>query len=81
MRGLSLPNHQTSEYIWLTSNISSNPNGGMMDCNALASMVLPLPGEPTMSRLWSHATATARARLAMIWPLISAKSTSYLLLF
>ena len=39
-----------------------------------ASMVLPDPGGPCMSRWWPPAAATSSARLAIGWPLISARS-------
>ena len=42
----------------------------------LASIVLPEPGGPSISRLWPPAAAMVTARLAISWPRTSAKSTS-----
>jgi hypothetical protein len=39
-------------------------------------MVLPLPGGPTISRLWPPAAAISRARLACSWPRTSARSAA-----
>ena len=39
-----------------------------------ANMVLPDPGGPCISRWWPPAAATSSARLAIGWPLISARS-------
>ena len=43
--------------------------------HALASMVLPEPGGPIISRLWPPAAATAIARMAVCCPRTSQKST------
>ena len=42
--------------------------GGRMPGSRRASMVLPAPGGPIMSRLWPPAAAISSARLASSWP-------------
>ena len=39
-----------------------------------ASIDLPAPGGPTISRLWPPAAAISSARLAFSWPLTSRRS-------
>ena len=51
-------------------------SGGRMVGSRAASIALPAPGGPTMSRLWPPAAATSSARLALSWPLMSLRSTS-----
>ena len=43
---------------------SSTVSGGMMDGSLRASMVLPEPGGPLMSKAWAPAAATSSALLA-----------------
>ncbi len=50
--------------------------GGRIEGSRAASMDLPEPGGPTMSRLCPPAAATSSARLALSWPLMSARSSS-----
>ena len=57
-----------------TSRSSAGASGGRMDGSRAASIDLPAPGGPTMSRLWPPAAATSSARLALSWPLMSARS-------
>ena len=42
-----------------------------------ASIDLPAPGGPTINRLWPPAAATSSARLALSWPLMSARSSGW----
>ena len=53
---------------------SAGASGGRMDGSRAASIDLPAPGGPTRSRLWPPAAATSSARLALSWPLMSARS-------
>ncbi len=55
---------------WLVSMDSSRVREGRMIGSLRASMLLPLPGGPSMRRLCPPAAATSRARLAWRWPLI-----------
>ena len=59
-----------------TSSSSAGASGGRIDGNRAASIDLPAPGGPTMSRLWPPAAATSSARLALSWPLMSARSSA-----
>ena len=59
-----------------TSSSSAGVSGGRMVGSRAASMDLPAPGGPTMSRLWPPAAATSSARLALSWPLMSLRSVS-----
>ena len=59
-----------------TSRSSAGDSGGRIDGSRLASIDLPAPGGPTISRLWPPAAATSSARLAVSWPLMSARSGS-----
>ncbi len=59
-----------------TSRSPTGESGGRMDGRRLASIDLPAPGGPTISRLWPPAAATSSARLAVSWPLMSARSGS-----
>ena len=54
---------------------SAGASGGRIEGNLAASIDLPAPGGPTMSRLWPPAAATSSARLALSWPLMSARSS------
>ena len=58
----------------LTLNASSGASGGRMPGRREASIDLPVPGGPIMSRLWAPAAATSRARLTVSWPLMSFRS-------
>ena len=60
----------------VTSIDSSTDSGGMIEGTRRASMVLPAPGGPTMSRLCAPATATSRTRLTRPWPSTSERSVS-----
>ena len=57
---------------------SAAVSGGQIVGTRLASIVLPLPGGPSIRMLWLPAAATTIARLAISWPRTSAKSSSYL---
>ena len=46
-----------------------------MDGSRAASIDLPAPGGPIINRLWPPAAATSSARLALSWPLMSARSS------
>ena len=48
-----------------TSSSSAGVSGGRMPASRAASIDLPEPGGPTMSRLWPPAAATSSARLAL----------------
>src|SRR5215207_8488009 len=61
---------------WVISSASSKLGGGRMPGRRRASMVLPAPGGPTISRLWTPAAAISSARLASSWPRTSARSGS-----
>jgi hypothetical protein len=52
----------------VASIASSNDNGGRMPGNRRASIVLPAPGGPIISRLCPPAAATSSARRANAWP-------------
>ena len=71
-RAFSTP---ATEWMRVTSSASSGVRGGRMDGIRRASIVLPAPGDPTMSRLCPPATATSIARFAPSWPFTSAKSS------
>ena len=60
----------------LVSSASSQLIGGRIVGSRRASMVLPVPGGPTMKTLWPPAAATSRARLACACPWTSEKSAS-----
>ena len=57
-----------------TSSSSAGVSGGRMVGSRVASIDLPEPGGPTISRLWPPAAATSSARLALSWPLMSRRS-------
>ena len=59
-----------------TSSISSGVSGGRIEGRRAASIDLPEPGAPIISRLWPPAAATSSTRLALSWPLTSARSGS-----
>ena len=67
-----------TDAIMETSSSSAGVSGGRMVGSRAASIDLPAPGGPTMSRLWPPAAATSSARLALSWPLMSLRSTSAL---
>ncbi len=54
--------------------LSSARSGGSIVGMRFASMVLPLPGGPSMATLWPPAAAMQRARLAASCPRTSEKS-------
>ncbi len=64
-----------TEAIIDTSNSSVGVSGGRIVGSRAASIDLPAPGGPTISRLCPPAAATSSARLALSWPLMSARST------
>jgi len=64
-----------TEAIIDTSSNSAGNNGGRIEGSRAASIDLPAPGGPTISRLWPPAAATSSARLALSWPLMSARSS------
>ena len=51
-------------WTWVISRASSKLGGGRMPGRRRASMVLPAPGGPTMSRLCPPAAAISSARFA-----------------
>ena len=53
---------------------SSSVGGGRIPGRRRASIVLPAPGGPTISRLWPPAAAISSARRASAWPRTSARS-------
>lgn len=75
-RALSLPSASSppTEAIIDTSSSSRGDSGGRMEGSRCASIDLPEPGGPTISRLWPPAAATSSARRALSWPLMSARS-------
>ena len=64
-----------TEWMRETSSASSTVIGGRMEGRRRASMVLPEPGEPIISRLCPPATATSIAVLTDSCPFTSAKSS------
>ena len=66
-------------WILVVSSASSKVSGGRMVAMRLASMVLPEPGGPIISRLCPPAAAISMARLAVCCPRTSPKSTPKLL--
>ena len=70
------PEGKVPAILWIrvASNASSNDIGGRIDGNRCASIVLPVPGGPTKSKLCPPAAATSNARRAESWPLTSARS-------
>ena len=62
--------------IWVISSASSRPGAGRMPGRRRASIVLPTPGGPTMSRLCPPAAAISSARFASSWPRTSRRSSS-----
>ena len=77
-RVASLPpsSSPASECTMETSSISSGDSGGRMEGRRAASIDLPEPGAPIISRLWPPAAATSSTRLALSWPLTSPRSGS-----
>ena len=61
-------------WTWVISSASSKLGGGRMPGSRRASMVLPAPGGPIISRLWPPAAAISSARLASSCPRTSARS-------
>lgn len=61
--------------ICVVSRLSARVRGGSMDGRRFAIMDLPLPGGPTMMRLWPPAAATSSARFTDSCPRTSAKSS------
>ena len=70
----SSPKMPATEWILVTSSASAKVISGMMEGMQRASIVLPVPGGPTSSRLCPPLTATSRARRATAWPLTKARS-------
>ena len=60
-----------TEAIIDTSSSSAGVSGGRIVGSRAASIDLPAPGGPIISRLWPPAAATSSARLALSWPLMS----------
>ena len=58
----------------VVSNAWSRSSGGSSPARRCASIVLPLPGEPTRSTWWPPAAAISSARLATGWPRTSLRS-------
>ena len=56
------------------SSASRASSGGSSAGSRCASMDLPAPGGPIISRLWPPAAAISSARLADSWPFTSRKS-------
>jgi hypothetical protein len=69
-------NFHTTEYICETSKTSSNQSGGKTLFRALLSIVFPLPGAQTISKLCKPAAAIDKALFAKICHLIYSKSIS-----
>ena len=63
-----------TDWIIETSSSSRGPKGGRIEGRRAASIDLPAPGGPFISRLWPPAAAISRARLAPSWPLMSRRS-------
>jgi len=61
-------------WIMLTSSTSDGASGGSSPGRRWASIDLPAPGGPIISRLWPPAAVTSSARLAVSWPLMSRRS-------
>jgi len=61
-------------WIMLTSSASAASKGGNRPGSLAASIDLPAPGGPTINMLWPPAAAISSARLAVSWPLMSARS-------
>ena len=57
-----------------TASASSRLMSGRMEGSRFASMDLPAPGEPIISRLWPPAAAISRARFTFSWPITSRRS-------
>jgi hypothetical protein len=69
--GVKLP---ASECTAADSSASASVIGGIRPGRRCASIDLPAPGGPLISKLWPPAAATSSARLACAWPLTSARS-------
>ena len=70
-RGIGIP---AAEWIIVACTASSRSSGGSSPGRRWASIVLPEPGEPTISRWWPPAAAISSARRATGWPRTSARS-------
>ena len=64
-------------WIFVHSSASSKMRDGSMVPIHRASIVLPEPGGPSISKLWEPATAISRARLPCSYPFTFWKSSSY----
>ena len=64
-----------TEAIIEISSSSGGESGGRIEGSRAASIDLPAPGGPTIRRLWPPAAAISSARLALSWPLMSARSS------
>ena len=60
-------------WIRVTSIASSRDSGGRIDGSRRASIVLPVPGAPSISRLWPPAAAICSASSGASWPRTSAQ--------
>ena len=58
----------------LTSSASAGSSGGNRPGRRAASIDLPAPGGPIISKLWPPAAVISSARLAVSWPLMSRRS-------
>ena len=63
-----------TDWIIETSSSSRGASGGRIEGSRCASIDLPAPGGPLISRLWPPAAAISRARFALSWPLMSFRS-------
>ena len=63
-------------WILVTSSASARPIAGRIDGIRRASIVFPVPGAPSSSRLWPPAAAISSASNGAAWPLMSARSGS-----
>ena len=63
-----------TDWIIETSSSSRGDSGGRIEGSRCASIDLPAPGGPIISRLWPPAAAISSARLALSWPLMSRRS-------
>ena len=74
---LSRPSSSSPATDWIieTSSASFASIGGSRPGSRAASIDLPAPGGPIIRRLCAPAAAISRARLALSWPLMSARSS------
>lgn len=79
MRGWFLDRSPATEYIFETSTISEKSILGRIVANALASIVFPDPGGPSMRILCPQAAAIVSARLACSCPMICSNPVIFML--